>query len=156
MPRRAVADLFDTARLGEARDRSKAGREDDAEDSLPDIAHLSQSIRQQETVVTSLQAKIAAILSELSAVLSASVIEQSSMQYAVETGKIGELLAQEGALLASLPPSAPPMLIMNLRARRSDLAQAIVQLGQLRSQIAQAESRLAAAIASSRSRTALG
>lgn len=144
--------LVDAARDAAVRDDANHAHDERTRHGHPEITHLSLLISRQETVVASLQANIAAIMSELSSALSASAIEH----LVAEQSNVAALLAQEGAVLASLPASAPPFLITNLRARRSDLAQAMVQLGQLRSQIAQAEARLAAAAGSGRTRIALG
>lgn len=117
---------------------------------------LTLSITKQETLVAALQGKIAAIMSELTAVLSASMIEEMVALQATEHANIAAILGREGAVLAALPGSPVPGLILSLRARRGDLAQAMAQLGQLRSQIAQAESRLSVAIGRSGSRFTLG
>lgn len=117
---------------------------------------LSLSIGKQETLVAALQGKIAAIMSELTAVMSASMIEELVAQQGVEQGNIAAILAREGAMLSSLPGSPVPFLVTSLRARRGDLMQAMAQLSQLRSQIAQAESRLSVAVSRSGSRFTLG
>lgn len=122
----------------------------------PEFVHLRDTISRKEAVVASLQGKISAIMSELTSVMSLSLIEQLVAWQGANEADIAALLSQEGGLLASLPTSSPAAMIMNLRARRGELSQVMLQLDQLRAQIAQVQTRIALVMSSGRSRVALG